>query len=226
MLVPMTGARVLGVAYRVARELLSPLRAAYSLHTLHHRRIFLDGRCVPSVSLERPVRAVRCAPTQAYLAQVRQGLNRFYDGGTVNRYLDHAVSQSKAPSGIARLAATPAGVAREHGIAFRRLFPWALTQSAPFGAGWVVLQPAEATVPDCHYEEEAFIILAGEGVAVADDSEAAVVKGDTCYFSPFVTHVVKNTGRTQLEVLCVWWPSAIPGGTPTADVTQASEIAS
>jgi mannose-6-phosphate isomerase-like protein (cupin superfamily) len=85
-----------------------------------------------------------------------------------------------------------------------------------------IFAPGGATPPNTHgTASETFLVLAGEGVAVADGVEMPIGPGDAFTLRPGVEHVVRNTGAGKLYCLTLMVPNEgfaelIRGGTPVA----------
>jgi mannose-6-phosphate isomerase-like protein (cupin superfamily) len=83
-----------------------------------------------------------------------------------------------------------------------------------------IFSPGGATPPNTHRSaSETFLVLAGEGVAVADGAEMPIGPGDAFTLKPGVEHVVRNTGPGKLYCLTLMVPNEgfaelIRGGTP------------
>lgn len=83
-----------------------------------------------------------------------------------------------------------------------------------------IFAPDGATPPNAHTRaEEAFFVLAGEGVAIADGEATPIAAGDTLRVPPGVAHVIRNTGPGKLYCLTLMAPdedfaALIRSGTP------------
>jgi mannose-6-phosphate isomerase-like protein (cupin superfamily) len=205
----MPGASVLGVAYQIDRRQIEGFVKANGRHELRERRIRLPDAEIDAVALESSPDRAPSPPADEYLERVWRGLNHHYDPEIVARYLERAVKRSGG-AGVHRNANVPEAYKREYGSAFRRIFPWDVTVSSPFGSAWAILQPGEATTPHCHDEEESFIFVSGRGQMSVDGHEFEVAKGDAVYLEPFSAHSVRNDGSEPLELLCVWWGEVVP----------------
>ena len=73
-----------------------------------------------------------------------------------------------------------------------------------FGINVRVLQPGQ---PNCLYhrenQAEAFLILSGECIAIVEDEEHPMRKGDFLYAPPWTTHVFVGAGEGQCSILMV-----------------------
>jgi mannose-6-phosphate isomerase-like protein (cupin superfamily) len=71
-----------------------------------------------------------------------------------------------------------------------------------------IFAPGGATPPNTHSAaSETFLVLAGEGVAVADGVELPIGPGDALTLRPGVEHVVRNTGPGKLYCLTLMVPN-------------------
>lgn len=83
-----------------------------------------------------------------------------------------------------------------------------------------IFEPGGKTPPNTHSAaEECFFVLAGEGVATADDRTMPIGPGDCFVLRPGVEHVVENTGAKKLYCLTLMTPNEgfaelIRNGTP------------
>jgi uncharacterized cupin superfamily protein len=79
-------------------------------------------------------------------------------------------------------------------------------EEAPFAFGINVrlLQPGQ---PNCHYHREsnpeAFLVLDGECIAIVEDQERPMRKGDFFYAPPGTAHVIVGAGEGPCAVLMV-----------------------
>ena len=65
-----------------------------------------------------------------------------------------------------------------------------------------------ATPPNSHsIAHEFFFVLSGQGRALLNGEEKALVKGDSLLLPPGVEHVVENTGSGKLYTLTVMFPN-------------------
>lgn len=221
---PAPGGHVLGVAYLIDDDRVESLVASGRGYVPRRRTVRLADAEIEVLMLEPETIPDPNPPAAGYLEQVRAGLLGRYDEQIVDRYLGRALARSGGNGGgVAIQPGAPEAYVREHTYAFRRMFPWAETQtSTDFGAGWVVIEPGGATPAESHNEEESFIFVAGHGRLVRDDGEIEVKKGDVVYLEPFATHSVHNVGESPLEFLCIWW-NELPNpfaATPTAPQGQ------
>ena len=212
-IVAQPGAETLGVAYLLDDTQLETLDQNGHGYEPRGRRIELRDGEVNAVTFEPPTLASPRAPSATYLDRVRLGLSQHYHPKIVTRYLQHALKRSSGDINVHRRLATSDSFRHEFGVAFRRLFPWEVTESGAFGSGWAILGPDEETTPHSHDEEECFIIVSGEGCMTIDGRELPVAKADTIYIEPFSAHSVRNVCPEPLEVLCLWWGAAEPAQT-------------
>jgi mannose-6-phosphate isomerase-like protein (cupin superfamily) len=71
-----------------------------------------------------------------------------------------------------------------------------------------IFAPGGATPPNTHsVASETFLVLAGEGVAVADGVEMPIGPGDAFTLRPGTEHVVRNTGAGKLYCLTLMVPN-------------------
>lgn len=67
-----------------------------------------------------------------------------------------------------------------------------------FPAGWGRVAPGERSASHQHDETEMFVIVRGEGTLLVDGHTHAVKAGSVAQFAPFESHVLENTGKTDL----------------------------
>ena len=73
------------------------------------------------------------------------------------------------------------------------------------GAGWGVVAPGGASDAHQHDETETFVIVAGTGVLRIDGREYPALPGTVVQFEAFETHVIRNTGDTDLLFTTFYW---------------------
>lgn len=67
-----------------------------------------------------------------------------------------------------------------------------------FPAGWGRVAPGERSASHQHDETEMFVIVSGEGTLLVDGHRHAVKAGSVAQFAPFESHVLENSGETDL----------------------------
>ncbi|MFI6252325.1 class I tRNA ligase family protein [Streptomyces sp. NPDC051016] len=73
------------------------------------------------------------------------------------------------------------------------------------GAGWGRVAPGRASDSHQHDETEMFVIVAGEGEFVVDGRRHPARPGTVALFEPFESHVLENTGSTDVVFLTQYW---------------------
>lgn len=73
------------------------------------------------------------------------------------------------------------------------------------GAGWGRVAPGQASTSHQHDETEFFVIVEGQGEFVVDGRRYAAQPGTLALFEPFESHVLENTGATDLVFLTQYW---------------------
>ncbi|MFI9648331.1 class I tRNA ligase family protein [Streptomyces sp. NPDC052040] len=76
------------------------------------------------------------------------------------------------------------------------------------GAGWGRVAPGQASSAHQHDETEFFVIVAGRGDFVVDGRRHPAEPGTLALFEPFETHVLENTGDTDLIFVTQYWRDA------------------
>ncbi|MFE5209771.1 class I tRNA ligase family protein [Streptomyces sp. NPDC056600] len=76
------------------------------------------------------------------------------------------------------------------------------------GAGWGRVAPGASSHSDRHDETEFFVIVAGTGELTVDGRSHPVGPGTVALFEPFESHVITNTGGTDLVFLTQYWRDA------------------
>ncbi|RDI68634.1 class I tRNA ligase family protein [Nocardia pseudobrasiliensis] len=74
-----------------------------------------------------------------------------------------------------------------------------------FGAGWARVTPGGRSDPHQHDETEMFLVVSGEGEVVVDGARHPVGPGLAMLFDPFETHVIENTGSSELVFFDLYW---------------------
>ncbi|WP_436775358.1 class I tRNA ligase family protein [Yinghuangia sp. YIM S09857] len=73
------------------------------------------------------------------------------------------------------------------------------------GAGWGRVAPGQASSSHQHDETEFFVIVEGRGEFVVDGRRHEARPGTLALFEPFESHVLENTGDTDLVFLTQYW---------------------
>ncbi|MFJ5264892.1 class I tRNA ligase family protein [Streptomyces sp. NPDC088387] len=73
------------------------------------------------------------------------------------------------------------------------------------GAGWGRVTPGGASTSHQHDETEFFVIVAGQGEFVVDGRRHPAKPGTLALFEPFESHVLENTGDSDLVFLTQYW---------------------
>ncbi|WP_405773634.1 class I tRNA ligase family protein [Streptomyces sp. NBC_00859] len=76
------------------------------------------------------------------------------------------------------------------------------------GAGWGRVAPGRSSDSHHHDETEFFAIIAGRGEFVVDGERSPAEPGTVALFEPFESHVLHNTGATDLIFLTQYWRDA------------------
>ncbi|MFF3557801.1 class I tRNA ligase family protein [Streptomyces tsukubensis] len=76
------------------------------------------------------------------------------------------------------------------------------------GAGWGRVAPGRSSAAHQHDETEFFVIVAGRGEFTVDGRRHPAEPGVLALFEPFETHVLTNTGSTDLIFLTQYWRDA------------------
>jgi mannose-6-phosphate isomerase-like protein (cupin superfamily) len=209
-IVPSPGDTVLGTAYLVEEEALRRIEASEEGKRLHTRTAQVEGRQQEvSVLLPETV-GEYAAPSDSYLARVRDGLSYFYPTTLVDDYLRRAVDRQVLFNDFLIQRADEAVYNWEYNCHFRRLYPWkGVVRTSYWGSAVGVVEPGSATSPHNHDEEETAYVLAGEGEVTLAGKTTHLKRGDVIFFPPLGEHTIKNTSPDQnLEVLFIWWGGA------------------
>ncbi|MFC6932983.1 cupin domain-containing protein [Actinomadura yumaensis] len=75
-------------------------------------------------------------------------------------------------------------------------------------AAWARVAPGGRSDPDRHDECEIWVIVQGVGDVVVDAGRHRVTAGTVVAYEPFETHVVENTGDTDLVFVTFYWRDA------------------
>ncbi|WP_405775367.1 class I tRNA ligase family protein [Streptomyces sp. NBC_00859] len=76
------------------------------------------------------------------------------------------------------------------------------------GAGWGRVSPGTGSDSHQHDETEFFVIVSGRGEFVVDGVRHPAAPGTVALFEPFESHVLENTGDTDLVFLTQYWRDA------------------
>ena len=73
------------------------------------------------------------------------------------------------------------------------------------GAGWGRVVPGCRTDSEQHDETEVFVVVKGTGTVVVDGRHHPAMPGTVFQIEPFETHVIENTGDTDLLFFDLYW---------------------
>jgi methionyl-tRNA synthetase len=73
------------------------------------------------------------------------------------------------------------------------------------GAGWGRVVPGHSSDSHQHDETEFFVIVAGRGEFIVDGRRHPARPGTVALFEPFESHVLENTGESDLVFLTQYW---------------------
>ncbi|MBZ4017109.1 methionine--tRNA ligase [Streptomyces purpurogeneiscleroticus] len=73
------------------------------------------------------------------------------------------------------------------------------------GAGWGRVAPGRSSDSHQHDETEFFVIVAGRGEFLVDGQRYPAAPGTVALFEPFESHVLENTGDTDVVFLTQYW---------------------
>lgn len=73
------------------------------------------------------------------------------------------------------------------------------------GASWGRVSPATRSHAHQHDETEAFVIVKGTGNVIVDGKAHPARPGTVAVFEPFETHVIENTGTSELIFFDLYW---------------------
>ncbi|GAA3053109.1 hypothetical protein GCM10020000_38510 [Streptomyces olivoverticillatus] len=76
------------------------------------------------------------------------------------------------------------------------------------GAGWGRVAPGRSSTSHQHDETEFFVIVQGRGEFVIDGRRHPAEPGTVALFEPFESHVLENTGDTDIVFLTQYWRDA------------------
>ncbi|MDH6110351.1 methionyl-tRNA synthetase [Kitasatospora sp. MAP12-15] len=76
------------------------------------------------------------------------------------------------------------------------------------GAGWGRVAPGVSSQLHRHDETEFFVIVAGSGEFIVGDQHHPATPGTVALFEPFETHVLHNTGESDLLFVTQYWRDA------------------
>ncbi|MFE7130841.1 class I tRNA ligase family protein [Streptomyces sp. NPDC057638] len=84
------------------------------------------------------------------------------------------------------------------------------------GAAWGRVVPGGRSDPHQHDEIEMFVIVSGDGEVVVDGARHPVAPGTVITFDPFETHVIENSGATDIVFVTCYWRAARHAGESAA----------
>lgn len=93
------------------------------------------------------------------------------------------------------------------------------------GAGWGRVAPGRSSDSHQHDETEFFVIVAGRGEFIVDGRRHPAAPGTVALFEPFESHVLENTGDTDVVFLTQYWrdPSRALASAGNAERTTFGE---
>lgn len=81
--------------------------------------------------------------------------------------------------------------------------------SDQLGMGIVYMNPGEELPPHSHFNEEAYFIISGTGIARVDGEEFPLEKNMAVYMPANSVHYTKNTGSEPLIFTCSLSPAPV-----------------
>ena len=220
-LLALPGAHVLGVAYSIdSAQLENRFEAAGHGYTLREHRIELSGESVIATTLKAPEER----PLQPTGERLRRARSLRAVPALQPRGRGPVPPASRRPCDQSASGPSPGGgLGSVRSIGDLRLssdVSLGHDEMKTFGAGWVVLQPGDATPAESHDERRASCSSREPAVSL-DRMPFAVQKGDAVYIEPFTTHSVRNDGDEALEFICLWWNEVEPS---SAEVTSTAML--
>ena len=70
-----------------------------------------------------------------------------------------------------------------------------------------VIGPGKSSKPHKLKSSEVYFITKGHGVLHVDDDSSEISEGQAAYVPPFSRQFIENTGKTDLELLCIVEPA-------------------
>ncbi|BBM87263.1 class I tRNA ligase family protein [Candidatus Uabimicrobium amorphum] len=95
-----------------------------------------------------------------------------------------------------------------YGILCRAIHSELVDKFMPFGLVFCKVLPSTSTTPHCHHENEAFLIVAGQGQMKIGEELASVHRGDVVFIPAGSTHQLTNTGEGDLDFYSIYWTIA------------------
>lgn len=88
--------------------------------------------------------------------------------------------------------------------------PKSLVETQDFALGMTIIEPGQKHEVHGHDgNQEVMVIYEGKGMAVIDDVEVAICKGDIISVGKNETHGFMNTGEDDLKILWVYYPPGV-----------------
>ncbi len=70
-----------------------------------------------------------------------------------------------------------------------------------------IIEPGKSSRPHKLKSSEIYFITKGQGVLHIDDESSDVTENQAAYIPPFSRQFIRNTGKTDLEFLCIVEPA-------------------
>jgi len=79
-----------------------------------------------------------------------------------------------------------------------------------YSLAWAMVKPGEKTLPHKLKNSEVYYIIKGTGKMCINNEKKLVEKNDTIYIPPDAVQFIENTGKENLEFLCIVDPAWTP----------------
>ncbi len=76
-----------------------------------------------------------------------------------------------------------------------------------YSLAWAMVKPREKTLPHKLKNCEVYYIIKGTGIMYINNEEKSVKENDTIYIPPDAIQFIENTGKQNLEFLCIVDPA-------------------
>lgn len=88
--------------------------------------------------------------------------------------------------------------------------PKSLIETPDFALGMTVIEPGQKHESHAHdANQEVMIIYEGSGIAIIDNVETKVCKGDVISVAKNESHGFVNTGEENLEIIWIYYPPGV-----------------
>ena len=81
------------------------------------------------------------------------------------------------------------------------------TETKEVSVAYATIKPKQETYPHKHGFTEVYVILQGKGIIYMNSKNKPIRRGDNILIPKGTWHHVKNTGKTNLKIMCICTPA-------------------